>query len=184
MAEPLGLDVLAHYSDHIVRRQRPPDPLQRELADRLDRHGVLDLHQHSWTDEDLSGLRLITQPRRDVGHRADGGIVEASLEADGSERGEAVRNPDAEANVVPQPTPIDRETAWGVRGRQAAKQQRAKTNRPATVGAQQKLLCQHAEARCPASLPALPVGNMIRATATRSSKSSLLGSDSGKTSHR
>jgi hypothetical protein len=46
--------------------------------------------------------------------------------------------------------------------------------------------------RCPASLAAinisrlaaLPVGNMIRATATRSSKSSLLGSDSGKTSHR
>ena len=120
------------------------------------------------------------------------GIIEASLITNRTERGEAVCYADAEANVVPPPTPIDRETAWGVRRRQAAKQQRAKTNRPATVGAQQKLLCQHAEARCPASLaasnisrlPASPVGNMIRATATRSSKSSLLGSDSGKTSHR
>jgi hypothetical protein len=28
--------------ENIVRRQRPPDPLQLELADRLDLHGVLD----------------------------------------------------------------------------------------------------------------------------------------------
>jgi hypothetical protein len=64
---------------------------------------------------------------------------------------------------------------------------------PATVGAQQELnYFASMQRRCPASLAAinisrlaaLPVGNMIRATATRSSKSSLLGSDSGKTSHR
>ena len=30
-------------ADHIVRRQRPPDPLQLELTDWLDLHGVLDL---------------------------------------------------------------------------------------------------------------------------------------------
>jgi hypothetical protein len=36
--------VLSLGSDHIVRRQRTPDPLQRELTDRLDLHGVLDLH--------------------------------------------------------------------------------------------------------------------------------------------
>jgi hypothetical protein len=109
-------------------------------------------------------------------------------------RPEAVSIGDQHNRAIPaaMATPIDRETAWGVRGRQAAKQKRAKTNRSATVGAQQELLCQHAEARCPASLaasnisrlPASPVGNMIRATATRSSKSWLLGSDSGKTSHR
>ena len=43
----------------LLRRQRPPDALQLELTDRLDLHGVFDLHQHSWTDEDLSRLRLI-----------------------------------------------------------------------------------------------------------------------------
>ena len=31
-------------TNHIIRRQRPPDPLQLELADRLDLHGVLDLY--------------------------------------------------------------------------------------------------------------------------------------------
>ena len=37
-------------SQNVVRRQRPPDPLQLELADWLDLHGVLDLRQHSWAD--------------------------------------------------------------------------------------------------------------------------------------
>jgi hypothetical protein len=40
----------------VVRRQRPPDPLQLELTDRLDPHGVLDRHQHSRTDEHLTRL--------------------------------------------------------------------------------------------------------------------------------
>ena len=31
-------------ADHIVSRQRPPYPLQLELADWLDLYGVLDLH--------------------------------------------------------------------------------------------------------------------------------------------
>ena len=90
-----------HGSNHIVRRQRPPDPLQLELAHRLDLHGVLDLRQHPRTDEDLSRLGFIAKARGDIGYRPDGGIVEAALEADGAERSEAVRNADAEANVVP-----------------------------------------------------------------------------------
>jgi hypothetical protein len=32
-----------HCADHIVRRKRPPDPLQLELTDRLDLHEALDL---------------------------------------------------------------------------------------------------------------------------------------------
>ena len=67
---------------YIVRRQRPPDPLQLELTDRLDLHGVLDLHQHSRTDEDLSGLRLIAQSRGNVRHGPDSGVVEPAFKAD------------------------------------------------------------------------------------------------------
>ena len=37
-------------SQNVVRRQRPRDPLQLELADWLDLHGKLDLRQHSWAD--------------------------------------------------------------------------------------------------------------------------------------
>jgi hypothetical protein len=94
------------YSDHIISRQRPPDRLQLELTDRLDLHGILDLHQHSRTDEDLPWLGLVAKPRGDVGDRANGGIVEAAFKADGAERGEAVRDADAEANLVPEPTPL------------------------------------------------------------------------------
>jgi hypothetical protein len=32
------------YSDHVVSRQRPPDPLQRKLADLFDCNGILDRH--------------------------------------------------------------------------------------------------------------------------------------------
>ena len=97
----IGVRLLRRGSDHIVRRQRPPDPLQLELAHRLDLHGVLDLHQHPRTDEDLSRLGLIAKARGDVGYRPDSGIVEASLEADCAERGKSVRDADTEANVVP-----------------------------------------------------------------------------------
>ena len=101
-------------ADHIVRRQRPPDPLQLELTDWLDLHGVLDLHQHSRTDEDLPRLGLIAEPRGNIRYRPDSGIVEAPLKADGAERSEAVRNADAEANLVPEPTPGCRQSSDGV----------------------------------------------------------------------
>ena len=92
-------------SDHIVSRQWPPDPLQLELTDGLNLYGVLDLHQHSRADEDLSRLGLIAQPRGDVRHRADGGVVKPALEADSAERSEAVRYADAKANLVPEAAP-------------------------------------------------------------------------------
>jgi hypothetical protein len=91
-------------ANHVVRRQRPPDPLQLELADWLNLHGVLDLRQHPRTNQDLPRLGFIAKPRSNIGYRPDGGVVEASLEADGAERGKTVRYADAEANVVP-PTP-------------------------------------------------------------------------------
>ena len=89
-------------SDHIVRRQGPPDPLQLELTNWLDLHGVLDLHQYPGTDENLSWLGFVAKPRGYIGHRPDSGIVEPALEADGAQRGKAVRNADAEANLVPE----------------------------------------------------------------------------------
>ena len=57
------------------------------------------------TDQDLPWLGFIAEPRGHIGYRPDGGIVEASLKANGAERSEAVRYADAEANLVPEPTP-------------------------------------------------------------------------------
>jgi hypothetical protein len=61
-------------ANYIVRCQRPPDPLQLELTDWLDLNGVLNLHQRSWTDEDLTGLGFVAQPACDIGYRADSGV--------------------------------------------------------------------------------------------------------------
>jgi hypothetical protein len=107
----------AHWlysSDDIVRRQRPPDPFQLELTNRLDLHGVLDLHQDSRGDQDLTRFGFVAEARGDVGHRADSGIIEAALEADCAERSEAVRDPDTEANVMPEAAPRCRQRAESV----------------------------------------------------------------------
>ena len=62
----------------------------------------------------MTRLCLITQPRGNIGYRPDSGIVEASLEADGAERGKPVGNADAEANVVPEAAPGVGQSSEGV----------------------------------------------------------------------
>ena len=42
-----------------------------------------------------------TEPRGNIGHSADGGIVEAPLKADGAEGGKAVHYADAKASRPP-----------------------------------------------------------------------------------
>src|SRR5262245_17150447 len=66
---------------------------------------MLDLHQHSRADEDLTRPSLIAQARCHVRHRPYSGIVKSALEADGAKRSEAVRNADAETNLVPKAAP-------------------------------------------------------------------------------
>ena len=89
-------------------------PFNSNSPDWLDLHGVLDCDQHPRADEDLSRLGLVAKPRSNIGHRTDSGIVEAALEADGAERRKAVRDADAEANVMPKPTPFVRQRSDGV----------------------------------------------------------------------
>jgi hypothetical protein len=85
--------------EHIVRRQRSPYPLERKLSNRLYCDGALDLRQHPRTNQDLPWLRFVAKTGGDIGYRPYRGIVEAPLEADGAERGKAVR--DAEFRPEP-----------------------------------------------------------------------------------
>jgi hypothetical protein len=71
-------------SKHVVSRQRTPDTFERELANRLDCHGVLNRHQHAGTNKDLPWLGFIAKPRSHIGYRPDGGIIEAPFKADGA----------------------------------------------------------------------------------------------------
>ena len=70
---------------------------------------ILDRREGLGVDQDLAGLRLAAQPRREVHHRADRRVVVAALEADLAERGVAVRDADAEAELVAELAPFDGE---------------------------------------------------------------------------
>ena len=54
----------------------------------------------------MPGFGFVAKPRCNVGYRSDSGIIESAFKADGAERGKSVRNSNAEANVVAQPTPL------------------------------------------------------------------------------
>jgi hypothetical protein len=82
------------------------DILERKLAYRLDRNGVLNCHQYTGAYEDLTRLGFVAKPRGDIGHRSDGGIIKASLKAEYAERGKAVRNTDAKAESWPSRRPF------------------------------------------------------------------------------
>ena len=58
---------------------------------------MLDLHQNSRT---VTRLGFIAKARGDVGHCADGGVVEPALETDCAKGSEAMRDTNAEASVV------------------------------------------------------------------------------------
>src|SRR5579863_8634169 len=100
------LRLLDDGGQYVVRRQRTPNTLEHELTHRLDCDGILNRHQHAGTNKDLPRFGFIAKPRSHIGYRADGGIVEAPFKADGAERGKAVSDADAEANIMSQPTPL------------------------------------------------------------------------------
>jgi hypothetical protein len=68
--------------------------------------GIFDCHEDTRANQDLTGLGFVAKPGCHIGYRPDGGIVEASFKADGAQGGKPVRDTDAEANVMSQPTPL------------------------------------------------------------------------------
>src|SRR5215471_20138523 len=69
--------------EDVVSRQRAANALKCKIADRFNRYVLLDGHQHTRANQDLPGPCLVAKPRRDIGHRSNGGVVEAPLKADG-----------------------------------------------------------------------------------------------------
>ena len=90
----------------IVGRYGSANALEFKLPNRLDSHGIFDRHQDTRAYQYLTGLSFVAEPRCNIGYCPDRGVVEASLESDRPERGISVRNADAEADLVPQLTPL------------------------------------------------------------------------------
>ena len=86
--------------DNIVGGDGSADAPEFKLPNWLDGDSVFDRHQDTRAYEYLTGLSFVAQPRCHVGYRPNGGIVEASFETDGAERGMSMRYADAEAKVV------------------------------------------------------------------------------------
>src|SRR5688572_15058714 len=85
---------------HVVCGYRALEAAQRELAHVLYLDPLLDLAEYALRDQHLAGLRLAAQARGEIGDRPDRAVVAPFLEADRAERGVAVGDPDAEAEVV------------------------------------------------------------------------------------
>ena len=102
----LQLNFCRYGGEYVVRRQGPTDAFELKLTNWLDAYCILDRHQNPRANQDLSGLRFIAKPRRDIGHCSNGGIIETPLIANGTERRKSVRDTDAKAKLMSQPTPF------------------------------------------------------------------------------
>jgi len=87
-------------TEDVVRDLRTAIALHAELADRLRVDALLDLSEGALAHLDLTGLGLASKACREVGHRADGAVVVAALEADAAERRVARRYPAAKPELV------------------------------------------------------------------------------------
>ena len=83
--------------------------LQRELAHRLGRDGVLYGGQRLGRRQDLAPLRLRAEARREVDDASDSPVIEAALEADSSHRRESHRDADPQRQIVAPLAPADDE---------------------------------------------------------------------------
>src|SRR5213592_3082717 len=77
---------------HAEGRNRSLEALEVELADRLGVDQRPGLGVDALADEDLAGGGLGAEAGGEVGHAADGAVVEAALEADGADGRVALRD--------------------------------------------------------------------------------------------
>src|SRR2546425_1388961 len=81
-------------------RHRLEEAAQLQRPHRIGIDELRDLVLGLRVEQDLAGARLAAQPRRQVGHVADRGVLPALLEADHAQRRFALRDADAQADLV------------------------------------------------------------------------------------
>src|SRR5262249_33341752 len=91
---------------YIVGRHWATNALKRKVTNWFDVHGIFNRHQDTRTNQDLPGLGFVAKPRRNIGYRSDGGIIETTLKTNGAERRKSVRDTDTKADLMSQSTPF------------------------------------------------------------------------------
>src|SRR5262245_42599439 len=93
----------------LVGGERPGEPLELQLADRLGLDAALHGRPQARPDQDLPGHGERAQPRREVCHRPERAIVVAALESDPAERRVAGLDPHAEGELRSTAAPARRQ---------------------------------------------------------------------------
>src|SRR5437762_14031676 len=96
---------MSHLLHHVINGRSLAQALQCDLADLLQLRVIFDRNSDTATDQYLPVLGLVAQPRREIADRADGGVVHALGEPDLSQGRVALRDANAEAEVMAVPTP-------------------------------------------------------------------------------
>src|SRR5262252_7351489 len=99
---PLGrrFGSCALLSHHAEGRHGPGEALEGQRTKRFQSDHVFHGSRHALRQENLGVARLPAESRGEVGHRADGAVVPAPLEADGADGGIALRDADAHAEII------------------------------------------------------------------------------------
>src|SRR6185369_1619309 len=82
------------------------EALEGERSDRIEGKRPVERGHRFAVEQHLAGLGLGAQARGEVGDVADRGVVPAPLEADGAQRGVALRDADAERELVAALLPV------------------------------------------------------------------------------
>src|SRR2546422_1289008 len=104
----------ALQAEHVESRHRFEESLQVELPDGFDLDQILGRREQPLRDQDLTGPGLTAEARGEIRYGADGSVVQASFEADGADRRVALRDPDAEVEIVAALAPPHAELADSV----------------------------------------------------------------------
>src|SRR5258705_2822146 len=98
---------LRFQTQDVVGADGTVEALQSQLADGLHLYQLFHHSQQAQRNEDLAGLGLAAETGGEVSDGADRSVVPATLEADGADRGVALGDADAEAELEPSLVPSD-----------------------------------------------------------------------------
>src|SRR5690348_2152652 len=98
-------DTLRYLLHHVINGHSLAEPFQRHLADLLQLCVLFNCDRDTPADQYLTVLCLVAEPRREIADRADSRVVHALRKPDLPQGRVALRNADAEAEIVAVPTP-------------------------------------------------------------------------------
>src|SRR5262245_59813609 len=99
---------------HVADDEWPAQALECEWSDLLDVGHLGDCSGNSGSNQNLTVLGGFAQARGGIDHSADRAVIEAPLEADLAERSKALRNTDAETDLIVVPAPSLRQYGHGI----------------------------------------------------------------------